>query len=216
MLALGRVSSRTLLRASGQNAMRNVRGHRTRACPKCGGKTPHRTLYVKTRSGGKPRWFQLFWACDVCGSLNHIVLPLYRLQRVPPPVPSELAAAVVKALEGGPLDLDELRTRLKNARTASLRHVFDSDLAMVLEFLEGRGMIAEEQRDRTAMVLEIVRDNSTEWARPESCRPEHDDDSQRRGMVTLYAQKWSASTQGNRLLPVGVLCPNCQYQRIEV
>lgn len=192
--------------------MGNVRGHRTRACPKCGAKTPHRTLYVKTGSGGKPTWFQLFWACDVCGSLNRIVLPLYRLQQVPPPLPSELAAGVVKALEGGSLDLDELRTRLKNARTARLRHVFDSDLAMVLEFLEGRGIIAKEHRDRTAMVLGIMRDSA---ARPDSCPAEHEDDSERRGMVTLYAQKWSASAEGNRLVPVGVLCPNCLCHRVD-
>src|SRR2546425_13148610 len=93
--------------------MGSVRGLRTRLCPKCGELTPHRTLYVKTNTGGRSKWFQLFWACTMCGSLNHIVLPIYRLERVSFHLPSVLAIAVVNALEEGQLDLDELIVNLR-------------------------------------------------------------------------------------------------------
>ena len=48
--------------------MGSVRGLRTRFCAKCGELTPHRTLYVKTDTGGRSKWFQLFWTCTKCGS----------------------------------------------------------------------------------------------------------------------------------------------------
>jgi RNase P subunit RPR2 len=79
--------------------MGNVRGLRTRLCPECKEVTAHRTLYVKTASGGRAKWFQLFWACAKCGSLNHIVLPAYRLERASTPLPTALATEVVNALE---------------------------------------------------------------------------------------------------------------------
>ena len=79
--------------------MGSVRGLRTRLCAKCGELTSHRTLYVKTDTGGRSKWFQLFWACTKCGSLNHIVLPIYRLELVSSHRPSVLAIAVINALE---------------------------------------------------------------------------------------------------------------------
>jgi len=39
---------------------------RTRLCAKCGELTSHRTLYVKTDTGGRSKWFRLFWACTKC------------------------------------------------------------------------------------------------------------------------------------------------------
>ena len=194
--------------------MENARGLRTRLCPGCKEITPHRTLYVKAGWGGRQRWLQVFWACEKCGSLNHIILPSYRLQTVSRPLPSALATGVVKALEEGPLDLDELIMRLRKMQMPGVRHVFNSDVAMVLEFLKGRGVIAEEVRDRSAIVLGVLRDRATESTRAGSCPAEHNE-SKREAMVTVYAQKWNA-VQGNRLVRVGLLCLNCQYHEIQV
>lgn len=177
--------------------------------------TPHRTLYVKTASGGRARWFQLFWACTKCGSLNHIVLPSYRLEHISSQLPTALATGVVNALQEGPLDLDELIMRLRKRLMPDVRHVFNSDVAMVLEFLKGRGVVAEELRDRTAKVLNALRDRTTESTRLGPCPAELSHGIERRGLASLYAQRRAASSEGMRLVPIGVLCPSCQYHRIE-
>jgi hypothetical protein len=195
--------------------MGNVRGLRTRLCPGCKEMTPHRTLYVKAALGGRPRWFQLFWACAKCGSLNHIVLPSYRLERASSQLPTALATGVINTLVEGPLDLDELIMRLRKRQMPGVRHVFNSDVAMVLEFLKGRGVVAEEPRDRTARVLDTLRGRSTESMRFGLCPAELSQGIERRGMVSLYAQRRAASSDGMRLTPVGVFCPACQYHRIE-
>ena len=52
-------------------------------------------------------------ACTKCSSLNHIVLPIYRLELVSSHRPSVLAIAVINALEEGPLDLDKLIVNLR-------------------------------------------------------------------------------------------------------
>ena len=194
--------------------MGNVRGLRTRLCPGCKEMTPHRTLYVKTSAAGRTRWFQVFWACEKCGSLNHIVLPSYRLERASSQLPTALATGVVNTLEEGPLDLDELIMRLRKRQMPGVRHVFNSDVAMVLEFLKGRGVVAEEPRDRTARVLEVLRDRSTESARLGLCPAELGQGIERRGLVSLYAQRRDASRR-MRLNVVGVFCQSCQYHRIE-
>ena len=195
--------------------MENARGLRTRLCPDCKEITTHRTLYVKAGWGGRQRWLQVFWACEKCGSLNHIMLPCYRLETVSRLLPSALALAtgVAKALEEGPLDLDELIMRLRKMEMPGVRHVFNSDVAMVLEFLKGRGDIAEEERDRSAIVLGMLRDRATESTRAGPCPAEHSE-SERKAVVKVYAQKWSA-VQGNRLVRVGLLCLNCQYHEIQ-
>jgi len=195
--------------------MENVRGLRTRLCPGCKEITPHRTLYVKAGWGGRLRWLQVFWACEKCDSLNHIMLPCYRVETVSRPLPSALATGVAKALEEGPLDLDELIMRLRKMQMPGVRHVFNSDVAMVLEFLKGRGVVAQEPRDRTARVLDALRDRSTESMRLGSCPAELSRGVKRGGMVSLYAQRRNALSQEMRLTPVGVLCPACQYYRIE-
>ena len=203
-----------LKRPKTSSVMGNVRGLRTRLCPGCKEMTPHRTLYVKTASAGRTRWFQVFWACEKCGSLNHIVLPSYRLERASSQLPTALATGVVNALEEGPLDLDELIMRLRKMQMPGVRHVFNSDVAMVLEFLKGRGVVAEQPRDRTGRVLEALRDRSTESARLGPCPAELSQGIERRGLVSLYAQRRDAS-QRMRLNVVGVFCPGCQYHRIE-
>jgi len=178
--------------------------------------TPHRTLYVKTSAAGRTRWFQLFWTCEKCGSLNHIVLPSYRLERASSQLPTALATGVVNALQEGPLDLDELIMKLRKRQMPGVRHVFNSDVAMVLEYLKGRGVVAEEPRDRTGRVLDAMRDRPRGPTRLAHCPVEVDQGAERRPLVSVYAQRWSASLQGSRLLPVGVLCLNCQYHRIEI
>ncbi len=74
-----------------------TRGLRTRLCPKCRKVTPHRTLYAKIDTGGRCRWFQLYWICTICQSLNPVVLPCYKLLTAPPSLPSALANNVVEA-----------------------------------------------------------------------------------------------------------------------
>jgi hypothetical protein len=44
--------------------MGNVCGLRIRLCSECTEITPHRTLYAKTETDGRTKWFPLFWACD--------------------------------------------------------------------------------------------------------------------------------------------------------
>ena len=112
--------------------MGSVRGLRTRLCAKCGELASQRTLYVKTDTGGRSKWFQLFWACTKCGSLNHIVLPIYRLERASSHLPSVLAIAVVSALEEGPLDLDELIVNLRKRQIPGVNHIFNSEVGMAL------------------------------------------------------------------------------------
>jgi hypothetical protein len=130
--------------------MGNIRGLRTRLCPKCTDITPRRTLYARTTNNGKRRWLQLFWACTRCGSLNDVVLPVYTLARAGFTV-SGLALAVVDALEHGPRDLDELIASSRRSNLAGQRHVFAADLRLAIDLLRARGLetdardLAEEQ-----------------------------------------------------------------------
>ncbi|MDG7016370.1 MAG: hypothetical protein JRM82_03240 [Nitrososphaerota archaeon] len=195
--------------------MDNVRGLRTRLCPKCGEITPHRTLYAKTESGGRSRWFQLFWACTKCNSLNHVLLPRHRLERASSPLPSALAVAVVKALEERPLDIDELIMSLRQRRVPEVRHVFNSEVAMAIEFLKGRGVVAEETRDCTERVLESLRVRSVGSKHLGACPAESNLGVPRRALVSLYAQRQTGAAHGMRLVPAGVLCLHCQYHRID-
>ncbi len=191
--------------------MGNVRGLRTRLCPKCDEITPHRTLYARATSNGKRRWIQLFWACTKCASLNHIVLPAYRLERPSTPLPSALAAAVVNALKDRPLDFDELITCLRRKRPTEIRHIFNSEVALAVEFLKGRGGVAEESRDCTRMVLDSLGGQAAESNHLGTCPVEA-----RRTLISLYAQKQEGTAHGMRLVPAGVFCLRCKYQRIDL
>ena len=171
---------------------------------------------MKTGSGGRTRWFQLFWACTKCGSLNRIILPFYRVERASIPLPTALATGVVNALQEGPLDLDELTMRLRKTPMQGVRHVFNSDVLMVLEFLKGRGVIAEDTGDRTAKVLDAMRDRPTGSTRLGPCPAELGQGIERRALVSVYAQRQIPSSQGMRLVSVGVVCLSCQYRRIEM
>ncbi|MDG7011588.1 MAG: hypothetical protein JRN11_05975 [Nitrososphaerota archaeon] len=191
--------------------MGNLRGLRTRLCPKCQETTPHRTLYVRAKSDGKRRWFQLFWACAKCASLNHIVLPAYRLERASSQLPSALAVAVVNALEEEPLDFDELITSLRRRHPADIRHIFNSEVALAVEFLKGQGIVTEESRDCTEKQLAVLRGRSEESNHLGTCPVEA-----KRALISLYAQRQEGTARETRLVPVGVLCLRCPYQRINL
>jgi hypothetical protein len=187
--------------------MGNIRGLRTRLCPKCNEITPHRTLYVKTRK----EWLQIFWACAKCNSPNHIILPAYRLGSAASPPPSSLAEGIVNILCAGPLDLDELIMTLRKNRPVGVNHVFNSEVVMALEFLKRHGVVKEESSDRTARVLELLRANPRGTGRLGTCPREG---HHARSLVSIYAQKSKGTTDATRLESAGVLCRNCLFVRL--
>jgi len=191
--------------------MGNIRGLRTRLCPKCQEITPHRTLYARATSKGKRRWFQLFWACTKCASLNHIILPAYRLERASFPLPSALVVAVVNALEERPLDFAELVTSLKHRHPAGIRHILNSEVLLAIEFLNGRGEVSEESRDCTEGFLDALRGQSEESNHLGICPVE-----EKRSLISIYVQKQGGKFRKMRLEPAGVVCLRCQYQRINL
>jgi hypothetical protein len=195
--------------------MGNVRGLRTRLCPRCMELTPHRTLYIRATTGGKRRWLRLFWACTRCKSLNHIILPTYRLERVGSPLPSTLTIGIVNALEEGVLDSDELMMKLRNRSPPGVSQVFNSDVSMALEFLKGRGVVAEEGRDSTELLLGRLKAQSMGPGRLAVCHVELDSKGPTRSVINLYAQRQLPASRGMRLVPAGAYCLNCGYQRID-
>jgi hypothetical protein len=191
--------------------MDNVRGLRTRLCPKCCADTPHRTLYVRAPKDGERRWLQIFWACTKCGSLNHIVLPAYRLSRISSPLPSVLAIGIVNALEDGPLDFDGLVTGLRLRHPAGIQHVFNSEVTLTLEFLESRGVVEVESRDSTRTLIDAMNDRQGKPSHLAVC-PAGSTNS----LVSLYAQKQKTGFGVMRLVPAGVYCLHCRYQRVNM
>ena len=196
--------------------MDSVRGLRTRLCPKCSEITPHRTLYVRATSNGKRRWFQLFWACMKCGSFNHIILPAYRLERASFPLPSALAVAIVNALEAGQLDSNELITTLRRLRSPEIRHIFNSEVALAVEFLKGRGVVAEEDRDCTERILDGLRAQSARSKHMGTCPTEGSQNVPVKSLVSLYVQRRWGPARAVRFAPVGALCVRCRYHRIDL
>ena len=170
---------------------------------------------AKTRSGGRQRWLQTFWACERCGSLNHIVLPAYRLQQATLPLPRGLALGVVDALEeGGELDLDELIMKLRERSIPGVRHVFNSEVGLALEFLKGAGVIAEGTEDRTVKVLGLLRAMPAETSRTGHCPARSNHGITEGVLVSLYAQTGTNPSGKTRLVPIGVFCPQCRFSSI--
>jgi hypothetical protein len=184
--------------------MGNIRGLRTRLCPKCKEITPHRTLYAKSESGGRTRWFQLFWACTACSSLNHVSICSYKLESAPSELPSALPRGVVETLRDGPLDFNELIAGLRRRGIPGVRHIFKSDVVMALEYLKRRGVVAEEAGDRTARMSDALRGRVGKSVHLDRCPIEKS-----RTMTSLYSKR-----QGT-LIPVGALCLSCGYQALE-
>ena len=178
--------------------------------------TPHRTLYVRATIDGKRRWLQLFWACTRCRSLNHIVLPIYRLERAGSSLPSALAIGIVNTLKEGVLSIDELLMDLRKQSPPGVSRVFNSDVSMALEFLKGRDVVAEESRDSTERLLGKLKAQSMSLGRLSVCYAEFDSKGPTRSVLTLYAQKQFPATRGMRLVPAGVFCLDCGHQRVDL
>ena len=183
--------------------MGNVRGLKNRLCPRCSALTPHRTLYSRVTAEGKRRWASLFWACEKCRSLNHVVLPVYSLGRLCSPLATPLAVAVVKALEEGPLDFNELVARLRRKQPPQTGHIFKTAVTNILEFLKGRGIVVEKQGDRTEDILGALR-----LRRLGVCPLES-----KRTLVTLYIQKQGGAASQPKFVSVGAYCTSCGYHR---
>ena len=165
---------------------------------------------MRVAEGGRRRWIQIFWACAKCRSLNHIVLPAYRLERVASPMPTPLAAAVVKALVQRPLNVAELIMKVRSEHPVDVHHVFNSEVILALDFLRGRGVVTREDKDCTETILNSLRDQSGRSNHRGVCPVEG-----KRSLVSLYAQKLAENATWEKLIPSGVFCLCCQYQRID-
>ena len=183
--------------------MGNVRGLKNRLCPRCSSLTPHRTLYARVTAEGKRKWMGLFWACERCHSLNHVVLPVYSLGRLSSPLATPLAVAVVKALEEGPLDFNDLVVRLRREQPPHTGHIYKTAVTIALEFLKGRGVVTEEQKDQPEDIVGALR-----LRRLGVCPVES-----KRSLISLYAQKQGGATSQPRFVSSGVYCTSCGYHQ---
>ena len=183
--------------------MGDVRGLKNRLCPRCNALTPHRSLYARVTAEGKRRWMGLFWACEKCHSLNHVVLPLYSLGSLSSPLATLLAVRVVKALEEGPLDFNELVARLRQEQPPQTGHIFKAAVTTVLEFLKGRGVVTEEQEDHTEDILAALK-----LRRLGVCPVES-----KRTLISLYAQKQGGAASEPRFVSAGAYCTSCSYHQ---
>jgi hypothetical protein len=197
-------------------------GLSTRLCPKCQLREAHRTLYVKTESHDRSRWHRIFWACTKCGSLNHVDLPVYRLEYVPFDPPSPLVACTVETLKQGPKNLDELVQAMKG-NCPGVRHVFTTDVRYALEYLKRRGIVSELPNDLTERVLTELRTRQAASNHLRLCPVEAEKGVETKGLVSVYAQHRLKLNDENeptrtgqlRLTPVGVFCVSCGYHRID-
>ena len=183
--------------------MGNVRGLKNRHCPRCSALTPHRTLYSRVTAEGKRRWTGLFWACEKCCSLNHVILPSYSLGSASIALPSPLAVAIVRALEQGPLDFNELVADLRQRQPPLPGHVFKTAVALTLEFLRGRAVVVERPKDCTEEALEALRPRRFGVCPLES----------KRTLVTLYVQKQDGAASQPRFVSIGAYCTSCGYHQ---
>jgi hypothetical protein len=197
-------------------------GLSTRLCPKCQLREAHRTLYVKTESHDRSRWHRIFWACMKCGSLNHVTLPVYKLEYVPFEPPSPLVACAVEALKQGPKNLDELVQTMKG-NGPGIRHVFTTDVRIALEYLKRRGIVSELPNDLTERVLTELRTRQATSNHLRLCPAEAEKGVEAKGLVSVYAQhrlkvkdrEVPARTGQLKLTPVGFVCISCGYHRID-
>lgn len=130
---------------------------KNRLCPICSALTPHRTLYAGVTAEGKRKWTGLFWACEKCRSLNHVILPSCDLESASVVLPSPLVVAIVRALDQGPLDFNELMADLRRTQPPLPGHIFKTTVALTLEFLRGRRVVVEKPKDCTEEALEALR-----------------------------------------------------------
>jgi hypothetical protein len=194
----------------------------TRLCPNCKVIHAHRTLYIKTECHGKSKWYRIFWACTACNSLNHVTLPVYRLEAVPLELPTPLAVCTVKVLKRGPKSLDQLVQALRG-NCEGVSHVFTSDVKMVLEYLKGQGEVTEEMDDLTDRTIEELRNRKASSRHLGECPAEAGRGAMTKGLVSVYAQRRQEVEDGDepkhagrlKLTPIGLLCVACGYHRID-
>lgn len=194
----------------------------TRRCPKCQLLEAHRTLYVKTESHDKSKWHRIFWACVKCGSLNHVTLPVYRLEYVPFEPPSPPVACAVETLKQGPKNLDELVQTMKG-NCPGVRHVFAAEVRHALEYLKRRGIVSELSNDLTERVLTELRTRQATSNHLRLCPAEAEKGVETKALLSVYAQHRlkvgnadePTRTGQLRLMPVGVFCISCGYHRID-
>jgi hypothetical protein len=94
---------------------------------------------VKNETGGRSKWHTILWGCVECKSLNHVILPRYRLTFIPSKSPSALVTGVVEVLRDGPMNLSQLLAELRHRRKQAIRHVFSSEVEMAVEYLKTKG-----------------------------------------------------------------------------
>jgi hypothetical protein len=141
---------------------------------------------------------------------------------MPAETPSVLVNVVVEVLKAGPMDAFQLLAELRRRRSQAVRHIFDSEVEMAIEYLKSRGAVAEETIDRTALTIQALRARPWKSKHLGSCPAELEGSVVRRkGLVSLYAQKSSTWNQGlgsrrTQLGPIGTFCLNCQYCDIDL
>ena len=104
-----------------------------------------------------------------------------------------------------------------------MRHVFKSEAAMTLEFLKGRGVVAEEASDRTERTLEDLRARAAESRQLRPCPAETVRRDGGGSLISLYSQTRTIDNRDpegqvvrqKMLTAVGVLCLRCSYRQFE-
>ena len=195
-------------------------GLSARLCLKCRLREAHRTLYVKTETNGKSKWHRIFWACTKCGSLNHVILSVYRLEFIPLELPSPLVAFAVETLQQRPKSPDELVQAMKG-NCPGVRHVFTGEVRMALEYLQRLGIVTERRDDLTERTLTELRTRQASSNHLGVCPAEAEKGVRTKGLVSVYAQHQVKKMDGDeptrtgqlRLAPAGVLCVSCGYHR---
>jgi hypothetical protein len=202
--------------------MPGFRGLHARLCPSCKEIAAHKTLYVKTESRGKSKWIRIFWVCMACNSLNHVILPTYSLESVPPELPSSLVTCAVEALKQGPKTIDELVQELRGT-CPGVGHIFTSEVRLAMEYLKGRGTVTEEAKDLTELTVAELRSRPASSNHLRRCPAEAGRGVVTKGLVAVYAQHRLNAGSGDeasrtgklRFTPIGALCVSCGYHRVD-
>ena len=183
----------------------------------------HKTLYVKSESGGKSKWLRIFWVCLNCNSPNHVIVQRYRLETKPLSPSAGIVEDITSTLEGAPLDFDELTQSLRRRKNGT-GHIFNSDVRMALEYLTAHQIITEEGEDLTDRTIAEILAKSRKANHLRLCPAEASGGVEAQGVVSLYAQR-HAGVEGaapgtqfvkRRFVPVGLYCVRCGYRSIKL
>jgi hypothetical protein len=202
--------------------MTKPRGLTTRLCSACGKMAAHKTLYVKTETGGRSKWLRVFWVCLNCKALNHVVISRYRLETKPPSSPTRLVENITSALESGPLGLDDLIQTLR-IRNKDVGHTSNLDFRMAMQYLTTNGIVNENKDDLTERAISRISAKSRKSNHLRLCPDEANKGITVRSVVSLYTQYHQGEKveQGSRpyqrwFAPAGHFCVQCGYNQIEL